>query len=70
MEKLTKNELINYFTSGEKNPENIFIGTEHEKFIFNLKTKKPVEYSEKGVLGIFEILKKNGWSDIREKNNS
>ena len=69
MEKLTKNELINYFTSGEKNPENIFIGTEHEKFIFNLKTKKPVEYSEKGVLGIFEILKKNGWNDIREKNN-
>jgi glutamate--cysteine ligase len=44
---LTKDQLIQYFIDGEKIEKNFKIGTEHEKFIFNLYTKKPVEYSQK-----------------------
>ena len=56
---LNKEDLIKYFKSGEKNKEDYRIGTEHEKFIFHLDTKKPVEYNENGILGIFKILKQN-----------
>ena len=66
---LTKDQLIQYFIEGEKIEKNFKIGTEHEKFIFNLYTKKPVEYSQKGILGIFEILKRNSWTEIKEGEN-
>lgn len=66
---LSKENLINYFSDGEKKEENLKIGTEHEKFLFNLKTKKPVDFSEKGIKGIFNILKQNGWNEIKENNN-
>lgn len=66
---LNKEDLIKYFKSGEKNKEDYRIGTEHEKFIFHLDTKKPVEYNENGILGIFKILKQNNWQDIKESEN-
>ena len=66
---LSKENLINYFSDGEKKEENLKIGTEHEKFLFNLETKKPVDFSEKGIKGIFNILKQNGWNEIKENNN-
>ena len=66
---LSKEDLVNYFKEGEKPQNNFCIGTEHEKFIFHLDTKKPVEYNENGILGIFNILKKNNWEDIRESGN-
>jgi gamma-glutamylcysteine synthetase len=40
--KIDKNDLINFFNNGCKKPENRMIGTEHEKFLFNLTTCKPV----------------------------
>ena len=66
---LNKEDLIKYFKSGEKNKEDYRIGTEHEKFIFHLDTKKPVEYNDNGILGIFKILKQNNWQDIKESEN-
>jgi glutamate--cysteine ligase len=66
---LSKENLINYFSDGEKKEENLKIGTEHEKFLFNLETKKPVDFSEKGIKGIFNILKQNGWNEIKENDN-
>ena len=66
---LLKENLINYFSDGEKKEENFKIGTEHEKFLFNLETKKPVDFSEKGIKGIFNILKQNGWNEIKENDN-
>jgi len=66
---LSKENLINYFSDGEKKEENFKIGTEHEKFLFNLDTKKPIDFSEKGIKGIFSILKQNGWNEIKENNN-
>ena len=66
---LSKENLINYFSDGEKKEENFKIGTEHEKFLFNLETKKPIDFSEKGIKGIFNILKQNGWNEIKENDN-
>ena len=69
MIELKKSDLINYICKGEKSKNKFKIGTEHEKFIFHLETKKPVEYSDKGILGIFKILKENNWSEIKEGEN-
>ena len=66
---LSKENLISYFSNGEKKEKNFKIGTEHEKFLFDLKTKKPVDFSEKGIKGIFDILKQNGWNEIKENDN-
>ena len=66
---LSKENLVNYFKQGEKSSELFKIGTEHEKFLFDIKTKKPVDFSEKGITGIFNILKENQWSEIKENEN-
>lgn len=66
---LSKENLINYFKHGEKNLSDFKIGTEHEKFLFDIKTKKSVDFSEKGIVGIFNILKENQWTEIKEKEN-
>lgn len=65
---LSKENLINYFNEGEKREKSFKIGTEHEKFLFNLKTKKPIDFSENGIKGIFDILKKNKWIEIKEND--
>ena len=36
-----KEDLINYFNKGSKLKINLRIGTEHEKFLFDLKNKNP-----------------------------
>ena len=66
---LSKENLVNYFKQGEKSSELFKIGTEHEKFLFDIKTKKPVDFSEKGITGIFSILKENQWNEIKENEN-
>jgi glutamate--cysteine ligase len=33
----SKEDLVNYFISGSKLKKNVKIGTEHEKFLFDLK---------------------------------
>ena len=64
---LSKEKLINYFKQGEKKSSAFKVGTEHEKFLFDIKTKKPVDFSENGIVGIFNILKENQWTEIKEK---
>ena len=71
MEKIeSKNQLIDFISSGEKIIKDFKIGTEHEKFAFKLKDKKPVFYEEEG--GISDLLLKLvdfGWDPIYENNN-
>ncbi len=40
-----KENIIEYFISGIKNSKKIKIGVEHEKFIFDRKTNKRIDYS-------------------------
>ena len=64
---LNKNDLINYFFEGIKNKNQLKIGVEHEKFILNKDTLKPLKYFEEGgIQDIFKSLIDLGWSPIFE----
>ena len=66
----SKDQLIEFIRSGEKNPANFKIGTEHEKFVFNLSNNKPVKYDgEKGIKDLLTNLEEFGWKTIKEGNN-
>ena len=66
-----KSQLIEYFRNKETPKKDWMIGTEHEKFIFNLKSYDPVSYhGESGIEKLLLILKENsGWKPIYEKSN-
>ena len=42
----TKEHIIEYFKSGIKSSSNFKIGIEHEKFLFDLKNNKRVDYNK------------------------
>ena len=63
----TKDQIIEYFKSGVKDLNNLKLGIEHEKFLFNIKDDKRINYSK--VKEIFAALIEFGWKPIYEKNN-
>ena len=64
---IKKNNLVNYFFDGIKNKNQLRIGVEHEKFILNKDTLKPISYEEVGgIKDIFEHLINLGWGKIVE----
>ena len=65
-----KNQLIDYFIEGSKSKSEWRIGTEHEKFLFDLKNKNPIPYDgDVSILKIFSELLKNNWTPIKEGEN-
>jgi len=65
-----KEDLIDYFNKGSKVKINWRIGTEHEKFLFELKNKNPVPYEgDISMIKIFYELEKNNWVPIKEGKN-
>ena len=62
-----KEHIIKYFKSGIKDIKNFKIGIEHEKFLFDEKTNKRVDYPT--VLKMFSLLREFGWKPIMEKGN-
>ena len=62
-----KESVIQYFISGIKNTDNLKIGVEHEKFIFDKKTNKRIDYPQ--ILKLFENLYEFGWKPINEEEN-
>ena len=63
----SKEQIISYFKSGIKNTHQFKIGIEHEKFVFDLKTNKRVDYQT--VLKMFKGLYEFGWKPILENKN-
>ena len=63
----SKEHIIEYFKSGIKNEENLKIGIEHEKFLFDLKKNKRIDYQT--ILKMFTSLYEFGWKPILEKKN-
>ena len=61
-----KSQLIKYFTDGIKEDNQLRIGVEHEKFLFNKTDLKRVDYEQ--IKKIFEILKEKGWEPQLEKD--
>ena len=62
-----KRDLITYFESGCKSNNEFKIGIEHEKFLFNLKTNKRIDYET--VIKMFKALYEFGWKPILEDKN-
>lgn len=63
----TKEQIIEYFNSGIKKTKNFKIGIEHEKFLFNNKNDKRVDYSK--IKEMFAAMLEFGWNPILEKGN-
>ena len=63
----TKNQIIEYFKSGIKVSDNFKIGIEHEKFLFDNKNNRRVDYPK--IKEMFEALIEFGWNPVFEKGN-
>ena len=65
-----KAELIAYLAGGEKPAKDWRIGTEHEKFGFDLETLRPLPYEgERGIRALLQGLTRFGWEPIVEKGH-
>ena len=63
----SKEHIIEYFSSGIKRKKDFKIGIEHEKFLFDGKNNKRIDYSK--IKEMFSALNEFGWSPIKEKEN-
>ena len=61
----TKEDIINYFQSGNK--KSLLIGVENEKFLLEKDTSKRANYEQ--IKNILNYLKKFGWEEILEDKN-
>ena len=65
-----KEQLVDYIASGCKVKEDWRIGTEHEKFAFDLQTLKPLPYSgevgQADIKSLLEGLVAYGWKPVLE----
>ena len=67
---INKDDLIRYFSDGEKTPGSEKIGTEHEKFVFSKKDLSLIPYDgEPSILKIFDKFIDLGWKPIKEQKN-
>ena len=63
----TKKQIIDYFQSGIKETKDFKIGIEHEKFLFDTKENKRIDYPK--VKEMFTALTEFGWNPVFEKQN-
>ena len=61
----SKENIINFFKSGIKEPKNFKIGIEHEKFLFNNLDNKRIDYPK--IKEMFTALLEFGWNPVFEK---
>ena len=61
----TKEDIINYFQSGNK--KSLLRGVENEKFLLEKDTSKRANYEQ--IKNILNYLKKFGWEEILEDIN-
>jgi glutamate--cysteine ligase len=62
----SKQDLINYFKIGCKKENQLSIGVEHEKFIFDKSTNLRVTFEV--ISKIFNFLEQFGWKKIKEED--
>ena len=67
MDIKNKSQFIEYFLKGIKKPNQLKIGVEHERFLFEGQNKKRISYIT--LKKLFENLKQNGWEPLFEKEN-
>jgi glutamate--cysteine ligase len=64
--------LLSVFAGGEKPTDRWRIGTEHEKFVFDLETLRTVPYEGANGIGVIlnELARRFGWERIEENGNT
>src|SRR6201992_3123656 len=61
----SRDDLVRHLSKGSKPREKWRIGTEHEKFVYDLKTHRPVAYDAKpGIRQLLEGMKRFGWEPV------
>ncbi len=66
----SRDDLVRHLSKGTKPREAWRIGTEHEKFVYCLKTHKPVPYEgPQGIRALLEGMAHFGWEPIQENGN-
>jgi len=66
----SKRQLVEYFEQGSKPRADWRIGTEHEKFVFDLKTLRTVSYEQPNGIGpLLRGLQRFGWQPVEEHGN-
>ncbi|HIF62040.1 MAG TPA: glutamate--cysteine ligase [Candidatus Pelagibacter sp.] len=63
---IKKENLIKYFQDGCKTKKQLKIGVEHEKFLFENKLNKRIDFET--VSKIFKFFEQFGWKPIKEKS--
>jgi len=65
---IKKEDLIKHFQDGCKAENNLKIGVEHEKFLFNSKLNKRINFETASK--VFSFLEQFGWKRLKEKNST
>src|SRR6185369_17431491 len=66
----SRDDLVKHLSEGCKPKSEWRIGTEHEKFVYDLKTHLPLAYETKpGIRQLLEGMKKFGWEPVLEGAN-
>jgi glutamate--cysteine ligase len=59
-------DLVRWFEVGAKPASEWRVGAEHEKFVFQLGTHKPVPYEPSGIKALLDGLTRFGWAPVSE----
>src|SRR3954447_8545976 len=63
----SRDDLVRYLEAGSKPRADWRIGTEHEKFVYDLSMRKPVPYEGRpGIRALLEGMQRFGWSPVME----
>src|SRR5471032_3064026 len=66
----SRDDLIRHLSDGCKPREDWRIGTEHEKFVYDLRTLKPLAYGTRpGIRQLLDGMKRFGWEPVNEGDN-
>jgi glutamate--cysteine ligase len=66
----SRDDLVHYLAEGSKPRAEWRIGTEHEKFVYCLKTHNPLRYEGRpGIKALLEGMQQFGWQPILEGEN-
>jgi glutamate--cysteine ligase len=66
----SRDDLVRQLSKGCRPKTEWRIGTEHEKFVYDLKTHKPVAYDGRpGIRQLLEGMQRFGWQPVREGDN-
>jgi glutamate--cysteine ligase len=66
----SRDDLVRYLADGAKPKAEWRIGTEHEKFVYDVRSRKPLPYEgNPGIRSLLEGMRRFGWEDVNEGEN-